>query len=364
MFVRSSGLALALLAGCLAIPSGAFAAGAAQAPGICARPCWAARAPKANPANMATLNRAIVHHTAGSEFNTTGLAASQANVRAIQNYHMNTQGWNDIGYHFLVDKFGNVFEGCHGAIPSWPRGAHDATNTNSFGFNVMGYFHPGVNNIPTNMMMGRLYDVIAWKMPGAWQPYGWPGSAYGSLGNQVGYVDAHRRVKSTACPGDHVFNPYMGSNINGGVIRREIVLRTNGTLRGNIKDKYASFGGVISFLGEPITGENTCPDGVGKYNHFANGCSIYWTGATGAWYVGGSIRAKWEQLNWENGVCGYPTTDETATPSGVGRYNHFSKGSSIYWSPSTGAHQVGGAIRNHWSSIGWENSSLGYPTSD
>jgi uncharacterized protein with LGFP repeats len=61
---------------------------------------------------------------------------------------------------------------------------------------------------------------------------------------------------------------------------------------------------------------------------------------------------------------GYPVTDEMATPDGVGRFNHFSRDGSIYWSPSTGAWSVHGAIQNQWASLGWERSALGYPTSD
>ena len=136
---------------------------------------------------------------------------------------------------------------------------------------------------------------------------------------------------------------------------------------GAIRNKWLDLGGGSSVLGNPTTGENTTPDGVGRYNHFngaGNEASIYWTPSTGAHEVHGSIHAKWKALGWETGVCGYPTTDESTTPDGVGRYNHFDKGSSIYWTPGTGAHQVGGAIRNKWASLGWENSSLGYPTSD
>jgi hypothetical protein len=71
-------------------------------------------------------------------------------------------------------------------------------------------------------------------------------------------------------------------------------------------------------------------------------------------------------MGWERSVLGYPTTDQTATPDGVGRYNHFSGtgGSSIYWIPGTGAHEVRGAIHQLWSQLGWERSPLGYPTSD
>ena len=136
---------------------------------------------------------------------------------------------------------------------------------------------------------------------------------------------------------------------------------------GAIREKWLDLNGFQGVLGYPTTGELTTPDGIGRYNHFngaGNEASIYWTPSTGAHEVHGSIHNKWKNLGWETGVCGYPTTDESTCPDGVGRFNHFSKGSSIYWTPSTGAHQVGGAIRNKWQSLGWETSSLGYPTSD
>ena len=80
----------------------------------------------------------------------------------------------------------------------------------------------------------------------------------------------------------------------------------------------------------------------------------------------GAIRGHWESLGWEAGPTGYPTTDERTTPDGVGRYNHFTGGggASIYWTPNTGPQLVHGAIRGRWASMGWELSSLGYPTSD
>jgi hypothetical protein len=211
-----------------AISASTFAAGSAPKPTICARSCWAARAPSGSISQMSSLNRAIVHHTAGNEFGTTGLEDSKARVRAIQNFHMNSNGWSDVGYHFLVDKFGNIFEGRSGSMSTLSRGAHDGFNANSFGFNCMGYFHPTVNNVPTAAMMNSLYDVIAWRMPSAWRPMGTPGGTYGDLGNSVGYVDAHRRVKATACPGDGLYNPYMGSNMSAGTIRTQILNRING----------------------------------------------------------------------------------------------------------------------------------------
>ncbi len=138
---------------------------------------------------------------------------------------------------------------------------------------------------------------------------------------------------------------------------------------GAIRDKYLAMGGSRWIGGNPINNETATPDGVGRYNHFQNNtASIYWTPNTGAKEVHGSIRQRWESLGWETGVCGYPTTDETATPDTVGRYNHFTgkdgMPASIYWHPNTGAWEVHGHIRARWASMGWENSSLGYPTSN
>ena len=95
--------------------------------------------------------------------------------------------------------------------------------------------------------------------------------------------------------------------------------------------------------------------------------SIYCTPDTGAWEVHGLIRDKWAALDWERSPLGYPTTNETATPDGVGRYNHFKKGGiegSIYWTSTTGARAIYGRIRQHWASLGWEKSALGYPVTD
>jgi hypothetical protein len=116
--------------------------------------------------------------------------------------------------------------------------------------------------------------------------------------------------------------------------------------------------------GVPSTDELGTPDGVGRFNHFNdNSASIYWTPSTGAMAVWGDIRKKWAALGWERSPLGYPTTDELGTPDGVGRFNHFA-GGSIYWTPSTGAAAVWGDIRSKWASLGWEQSYLGYPTSD
>src|SRR5674536_192705 len=133
-------------------------------------------------------------------------------------------------------------------------------------------------------------------------------------------------------------------------------------VHGLIAAHYAELGGPTSLLGFPLTDETATPDGTGRFNHFTGG-SIYWTPATGAHEVHGAIREKWAALGWELGVAGYPLTDETATPDGTGRFNHFT-GGSIYWTPATGAHEVHGAIRDKWAALGWERGVAGYPLTD
>jgi len=115
-------------------------------------------------------------------------------------------------------------------------------------------------------------------------------------------------------------------------------------------------------LGLPVTDETGTPDGVGRYNQFSGNGSIYWTPSTGAHEVHGAIRDEWAATGWEAGL-GYPTTDETGTSDSIGRYNQFSNAASIYWTSGTGAHAVYGAIRALWAQRGSERSRQGYPVS-
>ncbi|MGY1839026.1 MULTISPECIES: DUF3152 domain-containing protein [unclassified Modestobacter] len=138
---------------------------------------------------------------------------------------------------------------------------------------------------------------------------------------------------------------------------------------GAIRHRWTQLAWEQGPLGYPVTGELTTPDGVGRYNHFTGngngGGSIYWTPDIGAHEIYGAIRTRWAELNWEQGPLGYPVTGELTTPDGVGRYNHFtgSGGGSIYWTPGTGAHEVYGGIRARWAELNWEQGPLGYPVS-
>lgn len=135
-------------------------------------------------------------------------------------------------------------------------------------------------------------------------------------------------------------------------------------LVGFIRGAWLSYTGDGS-LGYPASPELPTGNGTdgGRYQVFEN-CVYVWHASTGAHEVHGSIHQRYGELGGSE--WGFPVTDETKTPDGAGRYNHFrdlktGEERSIYWSPSSGAHEVAGRIRQRWAELGWELGHLGYP---
>lgn len=137
---------------------------------------------------------------------------------------------------------------------------------------------------------------------------------------------------------------------------------------GAIRACWQSFGAEVGGLGYPTSSERVCADGVGRVSTFsgAGGASIYWHPRTGAHAVWGEIRRAYFALGAEAGGLGYPSSSETASPDGVGRFNTFdgAGGATIIWHPESGARGVWGAIRGRWRDLGGENGPLGYPVTD
>ena len=134
-----------------------------------------------------------------------------------------------------------------------------------------------------------------------------------------------------------------------------------------IREKWAAVGRERSPLGDIVGDEVATFDGVGRWQQFQGGI-ISWHPETGAHIVWGKIGERWLEIGREK--FGYPITDEVTRPDGRGRASDFravqlphKPVASIYWSPETGAHEVFGAIRDKWTELGAERSSLGYPVS-
>jgi peptidoglycan/xylan/chitin deacetylase (PgdA/CDA1 family) len=132
------------------------------------------------------------------------------------------------------------------------------------------------------------------------------------------------------------------------------------TVHGTILTKYRALGTVTSILGFPTRDLRVTADGVGRYSHFQYG-SIFWSPSTGAREVHGAIRAKWASLGWERGFLRYPVSDEVAVTGG--RASRF-QGGNIYWSATTRAHELHGALLTRYISLGGSGSRLGLPITD
>jgi len=165
--------------------------------GIVTRAQWKARATQCTAGDVAKY-RVAIHHTQTPSDN------APARVRAIQAYHMDSRGWCDIGYHFLVATDGTVFEG----RPLELLGAHTGgQNGGNIGVSFLGCFHasecasmPPIEP-PVDMLDagGRLLGTLA---------------ALEGLTLGASTVNGHGAWpgQSTDCPGDHL-KPYLGGLI-------------------------------------------------------------------------------------------------------------------------------------------------------
>ncbi len=162
------------------------------------------------------LQAAVVHHTAGTNGYTA--AESAGIVKAIFAYHTASLGWGDIGYNFLVDRFGTVFEGRKysvsnqtGVPAGWLIEAGHATSFNkgSVGIAAMGDFTRSDAPDPAQIV-SAMAAVIAWKF-GAANLDSTSSSGFASpatkstttypTGTALPRIFAHDDVAATLCPG-------------------------------------------------------------------------------------------------------------------------------------------------------------------
>jgi hypothetical protein len=176
-------------------------------PPIILRRTWGAneRIRRDNPSYAPTLQTAIVHHTAGAAGTSPGQSA--AIVRGIQTYHVRGNGWDDIGYNFLVDRWGQIFEGRYGGIERNVIGAHaQGFNTGSVGIAVIGSFG---GSAPPAQAREALARLIAWRLDVAHVDPVSRVSVISSGNPRFGAglptwmraVSGHRDTGFTSCPG-------------------------------------------------------------------------------------------------------------------------------------------------------------------
>jgi uncharacterized protein with LGFP repeats len=138
-----------------------------------------------------------------------------------------------------------------------------------------------------------------------------------------------------------------------------------------IQIKYQDLGGAQGFLGKPTSGEMPTPYGGGLYETFQGG-TIYYSAKTGTHVIYGAIGAEYAATANEhdaNGTVvqkdlGLPTSDEKDVPGLPGARMNTFPGGAIYWSPTTNAHVIYGAIGDKYAKLGGPAGWYGLPTSD
>ncbi|MCP4104208.1 MAG: peptidoglycan recognition protein [Desulfobacteraceae bacterium] len=141
----------------------------------------------------------IIHHTAGSNTAVNNDWASV--VRSIYVYHAKTKGWGDIGYNFLVDPDGVLYEGRYGGDDVTAGHAYPY-NHGTLGFSFMGTY---TDVSPSNQMLASSKRLLAWKCD---QKNTDPsGSSPVLYDNTIRpNIMGHRNVSATACPGNILYN--------------------------------------------------------------------------------------------------------------------------------------------------------------
>jgi hypothetical protein len=179
----------------------------AGSPSIITRRAWGANEGirRDNPVIARTLSTAILHHTAGAE--PASPAQSAAIVRGIYLYHVRGNGWDDIGYNFLVDRFGQIFEGRYGGVERNVVGAHSqGFNTGSFGVSLIGNYE---RRQPTAAARSAIMRLLSWRLdvahvdPVSNTPVVSGGNPKFRPGFAVWLraVSGHRDTGYTSCPG-------------------------------------------------------------------------------------------------------------------------------------------------------------------
>jgi hypothetical protein len=179
----------------------------AGSPPILSRSTWGANEAirRAPPSYAPSVQFAVVHHTAGTNAYTPSQSA--AIVRGIEIYHVQGNGWNDIGYNFLVDKYGQVFEGRYGGVDKNVIGAHaEGFNTGSVGVAMLGTYG---STAPPLVARNALAHLLAWRLdlahvdPRSTLTWISGGNARFGAGVPVMLraVSGHRDTGFTTCPG-------------------------------------------------------------------------------------------------------------------------------------------------------------------
>ena len=284
----------------------------------------------------------FIHHTV----NTNDYAPSDgaAIVRSIHAYHTSGRGWCDIGYNFLVDRYGTIYEGRRGGMRLPVKGAHSGDyNTDTVGISMIGDFD--VAKVPT-AMRNALVRLVGWRLGTSYAPAKGKTQIYDARFNRI---SGHRDAMSTACPGRYAYAWLP-------------------TLRDRVATYLSQFSSTIEAKGDRLGGAVTGPVYIGQLRLqggwrtvFGNGAMFAKAGAGTHWLSGRALRA-YNTMHGTFGRLGFPRTDQRDTAvkgvTTVG-YEH----GRTYLGGGRPPKTLWGRVLVRYNHIGGVDGRMGLPTS-
>ncbi|WP_405055999.1 N-acetylmuramoyl-L-alanine amidase [Kribbella sp. NBC_01505] len=297
------------------------------------------------PKYTTTVLAAFVHHTA--DRNNYTKAQVPAMLRATYAYHVKTRGWCDIGYNFLVDRFGRAFEGRYGGTQLPVLGAHtEKFNANSFGVSLIGNFDKVAPPAP---MLEATAQLIAWKLDANYRS---PTVDTVLAKHRIATISGHRDTKATACPGQQLYAKL-------GWLRQRVLALTGRGYSTPIYQFASSVGGFKA-LGQPFWGEHRTRTG---WATFFNARDVFYSRASGTHSTTGVFRQRYRRMGYDIRGLGLPTSEVHNGRVRGTRVQSFRDG-GFYWAKPYGVRPVTGVFYRKYVAIGAERSRIGLPTTD
>ena len=312
-------------------------------PHVVTRPQWHANESLGDscdsPVYGKTIKMAIVHHTVGDNDYTR--SESPAIVRSIHAYHTQGQNWCDIGYNFLVDRFGTIYQGRAGGVQLPVRGAHSGDyNVNTSGISMMGNFE---QRAPSKRMKNAMVRLVGWRLGTSYRE---PRSRTTVAGHSFRRISGHRDAMSTACPGGRAYAwlPTLRHRVADYLKR----------FSSPVRRKAAAMG--VDRTGPVFAGEMLV--GNGRRTDFTRG-SLVGNRATGVRWLSGAALRRYDSVGGARGVLGMPVSRFYRSPAGV-RTMRFEHG-RILRRPDGEAKALWGRILLRYGKAGYTGGRLGLP---
>jgi hypothetical protein len=182
-------------------------------PEIRTRAQWGAdEGMRSNEPSYGQVRAGFVHHTVNA--NVYRRRDVPAIIRGIYAYHTQSRGWNDIGYNFLVDRFGRIWEGRYGGVTRAVIGAH------TYGYNDVAFAMSAIGDFdkarPPRAVLDAYARLFAWKLA----IHGVAIPSRRDLGDRVfPAISAHRDAGNTACPGKYLYARMRAIRIRAALVQ-------------------------------------------------------------------------------------------------------------------------------------------------